>query len=98
MAESVSTTFTFNSDKTIPKIALGTWQAAGSELHSAVSTAVKAGYRSIDTAEVYENEQQIGDALKEIYDQGVVSFLETNLIEVENNLKFILRLLEKTYS
>ena len=39
---------------------------------AAVITAVKAGYRFIDCANDYDNEHTIGEALKELYAEGVV--------------------------
>ena len=49
---------------TIPALGFGTYQIpAGAETVSAVSTALKAGYRSIDTAKVYGNEAGVGEAV-----------------------------------
>jgi diketogulonate reductase-like aldo/keto reductase len=48
----------------MPQIGLGTWKLYGKECVSAVQHALKAGYRHIDTAERYENQSDIGIALK----------------------------------
>lgn len=52
----------------IPLIGFGTWQITGDECYRAVRTALDAGYRHLDTATVYENEDQVGRALR---DSGV---------------------------
>lgn len=52
----------------IPLIGFGTWQITGDECYRAVRTALDAGYRHVDTATVYENEAQVGRALR---DSGV---------------------------
>ena len=50
----------------VPIIGLGTWQAThGKEAENAVKTALKVGYRHIDTAAAYENEESIGRAIEE---------------------------------
>ncbi len=49
----------------MPQLGLGTWQSQdGSEVESAVSDALKTGYRHVDTAAVYGNERGIGRAIK----------------------------------
>ncbi|CAB3399814.1 unnamed protein product [Caenorhabditis bovis] len=56
----------------MPAVGLGTWQSAPAEVKNAVKVAVKAGYRLIDTASVYQNEESIGDAIQELIKEGVV--------------------------
>lgn len=48
----------------VPKIGLGTWQLTGRECRDAVKNAVDIGYRHIDTAQVYGNEQQVGQGIQ----------------------------------
>lgn len=48
----------------IPIIGLGVWQS-GEETKDAVLSALKAGYRHIDTAAAYGNEAAVGEAIKE---------------------------------
>ncbi|PIO63234.1 oxidoreductase, aldo/keto reductase family protein [Teladorsagia circumcincta] len=57
----------------MPQVGLGTWQSKPEEVKAAVKTAVEAGYRLIDTATCYENENAIGDAIKELIQEGKVS-------------------------
>lgn len=48
----------------IPCIGFGTWQITNSEVvFDAVTSALKTGYRHIDTAAIYRNEESIGDAI-----------------------------------
>jgi 2,5-diketo-D-gluconate reductase B len=48
----------------IPAIGLGTWQLRGAEAIRAVHAALDAGYRHIDTAAMYGNEREIGEAVR----------------------------------
>ena len=48
----------------IPVLGLGTWNLTGQRCVSAVSRALELGYRHIDTAEMYGNQAEIGDAIK----------------------------------
>ena len=54
-------------------VGLGTWKATGDTVKYAVKEAVKAGMRHIDTAAVYQNETEIGEALAELFSEGVIS-------------------------
>jgi 2,5-diketo-D-gluconate reductase B len=47
----------------IPALGLGTWELVGSECAPAVRAALELGYRHIDTAQVYGNETEVGEAL-----------------------------------
>ncbi|MFB4163606.1 aldo/keto reductase [Alteribacillus sp. JSM 102045] len=50
----------------MPRVGLGVYQAeAGDEVKQAVKTALENGYRSIDTASFYYNEESVGEAIKE---------------------------------
>ncbi|MFC6962171.1 aldo/keto reductase [Halocatena marina] len=48
----------------IPKVGLGTWRLTGEDCRQAIATAINLGYRHIDTAQVYGNEREIGDAIR----------------------------------
>ncbi len=48
----------------MPQLGLGVWQASIQETELAVSKALEVGYRSIDTAAIYKNEEGVGKALK----------------------------------
>lgn len=44
----------------IPKLGFGTWQIKGTQCVKAVRKALETGYRHIDTAQIYENESEVG--------------------------------------
>jgi 2,5-diketo-D-gluconate reductase B len=48
----------------IPAIGLGTWELRGRTCARVVEQALKLGYRHIDTAQVYENEREVGEGLR----------------------------------
>ncbi|MFD0150818.1 aldo/keto reductase [Streptomyces sp. NPDC055721] len=47
----------------MPQLGFGVWQVPDDEAAAAVSTALEAGYRSIDTAAIYQNERGTGQAV-----------------------------------
>jgi 2,5-diketo-D-gluconate reductase B len=48
----------------IPAIGLGTWELRGRTCARLVEQAMRLGYRHVDTAQVYENEREVGDGLR----------------------------------
>lgn len=52
-----------NNGVVMPWFGLGTFKAEGAEVANAVSTALELGYRSIDTAAVYGNEEEVGQSI-----------------------------------
>lgn len=56
-------TVTLNDDNTMPVLGLGVAELSDSETERAVSAALEAGYRMIDTATVYGNEAAVGRAI-----------------------------------
>jgi len=52
-----------NTKTKIPQLGLGTWQATDTEVEQAVLWALNAGYRHMDTAKIYGNEEAIGRAI-----------------------------------
>jgi diketogulonate reductase-like aldo/keto reductase len=48
----------------IPSIGLGTWELRGRTCARIVEQALKLGYRHIDTAQVYENEREVGEGIR----------------------------------
>ncbi|WP_223849919.1 aldo/keto reductase [Schleiferilactobacillus harbinensis] len=67
-AQSLTDTYTLNNGVHIPVIGFGTWQAKPDDAYTAVKAALAIGYRHIDTAAVYGNEEAVGKAIK---DSGV---------------------------
>lgn len=54
---------TLNNGLRMPQLGYGVWQVPEDEVTPAVSKALEAGFRSIDTAKVYKNERGVGKAL-----------------------------------
>ncbi|KAG0157042.1 hypothetical protein PDIDSM_4226 [Penicillium digitatum] len=66
------TRFKLNTGAEIPALGLGTWQSEPGEVARAVFHAIKVGYRHIDGALCYGNENEVGQGIKEAIDAGVV--------------------------
>lgn len=64
----------------IPQLGLGTWLIDDDKVEEVVKTAIKLGYRHIDTAEAYGNERGVGRALKTCGIPREEIFLQTKLI------------------
>lgn len=58
-------TVTLNNGIAIPQLGFGVFQVPNSETTAAVTAAFEAGYRAIDTAAMYGNEQGVGKAIAE---------------------------------
>ena len=50
---------------TLPALGFGTYELEGETAHKLVTAALAAGYRHIDTAQMYHNEEAVGTAIKE---------------------------------
>ncbi|MDV2993805.1 MAG: putative oxidoreductase [Chroococcidiopsis sp. SAG 2025] len=55
---------TLNDGKTIPQLGFGVFQIEPQDTVKAVSKALEIGYRHIDTAQMYGNEKQVGEAIR----------------------------------
>ncbi|HLM40182.1 MAG TPA: aldo/keto reductase [Microvirga sp.] len=53
-----------NDGRSMPQLGFGVWQVQNHEAKSIVTEAIAAGYRSIDTAAVYGNEEGVGEAVR----------------------------------
>ncbi len=54
-----------NNGRTIPQLGFGVFQIDPAETAEAVAAALEIGYRHIDTAEMYENEREVGAGIRE---------------------------------
>lgn len=66
-------TVTWNSGYEMPILGLGTWTQNDEETTNSVYYALEDGYRLIDTAQYYGNEEGVGEGLKRAIDNGVVT-------------------------
>jgi len=57
-------TITLNTGRTIPQLGFGVFQIDPADTVAAVTTALEIGYRHIDTAEMYGNEREVGEAIR----------------------------------
>ncbi|TQF06433.1 aldo/keto reductase [Kitasatospora acidiphila] len=70
---------TLNNGVVIPQLGFGVWQVPDEEAAAAVRTAIEAGYRSIDTAAIYENEAGTGEGIRQAGVPREELFLTTKL-------------------
>lgn len=61
----LSKTITLNNGVKMPTIGSGTWPLLGNECTQTVTTAIEQGFRLIDTAAKYGNEQAVGKGIKQ---------------------------------
>lgn len=61
----LQSTFQMNNGNRIPVIAMGSWDSRGDEGYQACLDALETGYRHLDTASYYENEAQVGAAVRD---------------------------------
>lgn len=90
-------TYQLNNGVEIPVLGFGTFKAKdGEEAYRAVLEALKAGYRHIDTAAIYQNEESVGQAIK---DSGVPReemFVTTKLWNSQQTYEQTRQALEKS--
>ena len=66
-------TLTFDNGDTLPMRGLGTWKSEPGEVYKAVKSAIETGFRHIDCAHIYGNEEEIGQALSDVFAAGTVT-------------------------
>ncbi|MDE7161857.1 MAG: aldo/keto reductase [Anaeroplasmataceae bacterium] len=73
-------TYTLYNGVSIPAVGFGTWQTkSGKEAYDAVTWALEAGYRHIDTAYIYGNEESIAKAIQDSHIHREEIFITTKL-------------------
>ncbi|GFY94960.1 NAD(P)-linked oxidoreductase superfamily protein [Actinidia rufa] len=63
---------TLNNGFKMPVIGLGVWRMDGKEIKNLLINAIKLGYRHFDCAADYKNEAEVGEALAEAFQTGLV--------------------------
>jgi diketogulonate reductase-like aldo/keto reductase len=79
MTPATTPALTLNNGVTIPALGLGVFQSPPEETTAAVETALRDGYRMIDTAAAYGNEREVGDAVRVSGLDRSEVFLETKI-------------------
>jgi diketogulonate reductase-like aldo/keto reductase len=64
-AFSLTTRTNLNNGLSMPRIHLGVYLMSGSEASNAVTHALDAGYRAVDSAQMYRNERKVGNSILE---------------------------------
>ena len=74
---------TLYNNVTVPVLGIGTFMISPEDTENSVYAALKLGYRMVDTANAYMNEEAVGKALKKAFDEGIVTreevFVSTKL-------------------
>ena len=80
----------------IPALGFGTYQLLGDACEKALSIAIESGYRHIDTAQIYENETEIGRVLSQHKALRDDIFITTKIWTTEFNKKAFLPAVESS--
>ncbi len=87
-----------NTGASLPQLGFGVWQVENDEATAAVSTALKAGYRSVDTAAAYENEEGTGKAVAESGIPREELFITTKVWNTDQGYDAALRAFDSSLS
>nr|XP_057933301.1 aldo-keto reductase family 1 member B10-like isoform X2 [Doryrhamphus excisus] len=93
---------TLNNGAEMPFVGLGTWRAEAGHVIEAVKESINAGYRHIDAAYVYQNEDEVGAGVQAMTEQGNVTreelFIVSKLWCTFHLPSLVRRVCEKTLS
>ncbi|WP_071394578.1 aldo/keto reductase [Bacillus tuaregi] len=87
---------TLNNGLKMPQLGFGVWQVPDDQAATAVAKALEVGYRSIDTAMIYENEKGVGKALNESTVPREELFITTKVWNTDQGFDNTIRAYEKS--
>ena len=87
---------TMNDGSTIPQLGFGVFQIPRDETESAVTTALQTGYRLIDTAQGYQNEEGVGAAIAKSDTARDELFITTKLTNSEQGYDSTLKAFDES--
>ena len=85
-----------NNGNTMPLLGLGVYDMYQQQAEQAVEAAIEIGYRLIDTASMYENEKEIGKAIKNSGVKRAEIFLTTKLNNTDHGYEQTLKAFDKS--
>jgi diketogulonate reductase-like aldo/keto reductase len=80
----------------VPALGFGTWQLRGEECRTAVESALDLGYRHVDTAQMYDNEREVGEAIANAAVDPDDVFLVTKVLRRNLARQDLLRSVERS--
>lgn len=80
----------------VPKVGFGTWQLEPEQAHRSVLDALELGYRHIDTAQLYHNEQAVGEAIADSAVDREAVFLTTKVNPMHRSVDEIVTSVEES--
>ncbi|GBE80808.1 Aldehyde reductase 1 [Sparassis crispa] len=92
---------TLSNGAKVPQIGLGTWLSKPNEVEQAVEIAVRNGYRHLDLAMIYQNQDEVGRALKKLIPSVVKReelFITSKLWNTSHKAELVEKELDETLS
>lgn len=66
-------TVLLNNGLSMPLVGLGTWKSQPGEVSASVYEAIRVGYRHIDAAWVYKNQDEVGEGVSKAISEGIIT-------------------------
>lgn len=96
MTNNITPCTKLNNGIIMPLLGLGVYDLYQKEAEQAVETAIEIGYRLIDTASMYENEKEIGNALKNVGVKREDLFITTKLNNTDHGYEQALKAFDES--